>query len=171
MHKFLTCPTTAAKGKYSLPYPRAAALFAAAGTAPLVESRTSEAVGAAAARRDSRSREARDGRDTAAEGNDVTRRGGRCGSEVESAVAVAMEAGLVRQRRSCGRALSPLLILVFQRESHRRIWAVRSAWRFERKGIKMSIWIIGIYIFQIRKRKICIYLHYKESKQLKIFST
>ena len=135
MHKFLTCPTTAAKGKYSLPYPRAAALFAAAGTAPLVESRTSEAVGTAAARRDSRSREARDGRDTAAEGNDVTRRGGRCGSEVESAVAVAMEAGLVRPRRSCGRALSPL-ILVFQRESHRCIWAVRSARRFERKGIK-----------------------------------
>jgi hypothetical protein len=107
------------------------------GTAPLVESRTSEAVGAAAARRDSRNREARDGRETAAkEGNDVVRRGGRCGSEVESAVAVAMEAGLVRQRRSCGRALSPL-ILVFQRESHRRIWAVRLAQRFERKGIKM----------------------------------
>jgi hypothetical protein len=66
--------------------------------APLAESRASETVGAAAARRDSRSRAAREWRGTAAEeeeeeGNGVTRRGGRCGSEVESAVGVAMEAG------------------------------------------------------------------------------
>jgi hypothetical protein len=62
----------------------------------LVESRASETVGAAAARRDSRSRAAREWKGTAAEeeeGNGVTRRGGRCRSEVESAVGVAMEAG------------------------------------------------------------------------------
>jgi len=80
--EFLTCPTMAARGKYSLPYPRPAPPLAAVGMAPLVDSRTSEAAGAAAARRDSRSRAAREGtgRETA-EGNEVARRGGRCGSE------------------------------------------------------------------------------------------
>jgi hypothetical protein len=105
----ITCPTTAANGKYSLPYPFAALLFAAEGTAPLVDSRTSEATEAVAKRRDSRRREGRDGRETAAEEevHEGRRRGGRWGrGEVESAVAVAMEA---RQLLCVGGALSLLL--------------------------------------------------------------
>jgi hypothetical protein len=46
----LTCPTTAAKGKYSLPYCCPPPPFPE-GMAPLVESRTSDGAEAAAARR------------------------------------------------------------------------------------------------------------------------
>jgi hypothetical protein len=73
-----------------------------------VDSRTSEAAEAVAERRDSRRREGRDGRETAAEeeGHEGRRRGGRWGREVESAVGVAMEA---RQLLCVGGALSFLL--------------------------------------------------------------
>jgi hypothetical protein len=58
-----------------------------------VESRTSEAAEAVAERRASLRRAGRDGRDTAEDGgHEGKRRGGRWGREVESAVAVAMEA-------------------------------------------------------------------------------
>lgn len=124
-HDAITCPTTAANGKYSRPYPRAAPLFAAEGTAPLVDSRTSEAAEAVAERRASRRRAVREGRETAEEdGHEERRRDGRWGREVESAVAVAIEA---RQLCLWVRALSFHLILVSNGNRVERISTARSA--------------------------------------------
>jgi hypothetical protein len=117
----ITCPTTAANGKYSLPYPFAALLFAAEGTAPLVDSRTSEATEAVAKRPDSRRREGRDGRETAAEEevHEGRRRGGRWGRGEGG----GGERGGRRHGGAsvvvCGWCSIASLILVSQRESRR----------------------------------------------------
>lgn len=101
----LTCPTTAAKGKYSLPYCCPPPPFPE-GMAPLVESRTSDGAEAAAARR----RTTREVEVDAAEGEEEEgvgkrrRRGGsRRGREAESAVVAIAMGGEGEESAVCGR--------------------------------------------------------------------